>query len=1119
MKITIPVLALISAISFIPQIEAQDKTPQKAKKAKKPKKVKKVIEVDPIRDETIENDGLTILYGNAMMEKLQEEGSFESYLQLANAGKKIQFRSCAYSGDTVDFRIRASRFGLHLKYLLQNWQSDRVIMAFGANESYAGAPGLAAFEKNLKNYLELITERHSESELILASPIASEKDSSVTGPDLVKRNADIKLYADSMKKIAAKHNIKFVDLFTPSAELFNSSDGVYTVNGQNLSDKGSAAVGKLLASAINSKVDTVKSDSAAFKAIQKIVQRKALEVSQAYHPANGISYYGLRARPYEYNYEIPHHLKLANTLDQATWEQANNLETTVSLPELPIYELKKLPNSKPKRGLGIIKSAKEDLKDFTLAPGFEVNCFASSEDYPELINPLQMQFDGRGRLWVTCFASYPHPLPGNVSNDTILIFEDTNNDGKADKKTTFAAGLDLPDGFIFHDKGIVVTTSRKLIYLEDTNGDSKADIKKEILRGFDNTDTHHSGYLQRSPHGGVILSEALFHRGQFETLSGTFRTKDSVIMSLDMDTRKLTAERQTEAPNPWKVSYNQYGECIQFYGGGQIIDAETHNVATPIGSAAPSALGMPFRYDKGCSATFVNSPVFPKNWQGGFITSHLLSKNEINYTPLKLVEGAYRAAQKKTTILKSSNKVFRPTDVLFGNDGALYITDFYYPIIGHAQHSLRHKDRDYANGRIWRVTHTDTPALAVENLEKKTTSELINKLKDPFLSIRQVARNELAKKPNTEVNTALTKASSTHTRDDVYALELLWLMERQKNFSDTSLIKRLVASSDIKIQRSAVRSLRWWADALAADLEPILTKLAASSDDRVKMGVITVVSHLQMKDTKWSAIGDKVLAQPATPLHYMKTMLTWIDRPGLAPEFPILSVDPAAYLTDTDWEKTDKGYKGHLYFNSSQAGNLNLGHEGNAYLNLNINDSPLLLATGGPHSKESQNSFVVKKGINKVEFFVTKNKEYARLVNSNFKSYITDSKGKKPKSITLSSSKEESQTWGKQYNDNQLNNWEEFALKTFAKNCSNCHNTDADTAIAPALRGLLGKKQTVISKDGIKREVTIDEAYLRRAIVNPMAEYREGSVPAMVLKDPLSEKEVDVLVKWIKQLN
>lgn len=1066
-----------------------------------------------IPSETIANDGLTLLYGNAMVEKLQEEGSFESYLHLANPGKKIQFRSCAYVGDQIDFRIRASRFGLHLKYLLEQWEANRVIMAFGANESYAGAAGLAEFEKHLENYLQVIKARHGSAEYLLASPTASEKVSVLHGVDLSQRNRDLKLYSESMKKIAEKHKITFIDLFTPTAELFQEGDATFTVNGHNLSNKGSAEVGRILATAIKGPdaLAPLSPSSPAFQSVQKMVQRKTLEASQAYHPANGISYYGLRKRSYEYNTEIPHYLKLANILDQAIWQQAKNPATISNFPELPVYKLTAVPNKPPKRGLGIVKSSHDDLKDFTVAEGFNINCFASSEDHPELINPLQVQFDSRGRLWVSCFASYPHPVPGQVSNDSILIFEDTNHDGKADQKTIFADGLDLPDGFAFYKNGIIASTARKLIYLEDTNSDSKADIRTEILRGFDNTDTHHSGYLQRSPHGDLILSEALFHRGQFETPHGVLRTKDTTIMSLDMDTRKLTVERQTESPNPWKVTFNKWGESIQFYGGGQIIDADSHNVATPMGSAAPTQLGMPFRYDKGVSTTFVDSPIFPQTWQGGLLTTHLLTKNEINYTPLKLVDGTYKAAGKPTKLVSSSNKVFRPTDIVFGHDGALYVSDFYYPIIGHAQHSIRHKNRDYANGRIWRISRKGTSVLKPENLEEQDTTSLIAKLKNPFLSIRQSARIELEKKPAAEVNSALASAAEAHQADDVFALELLWLMERQKNFTDTSLIKRLVASSDTQIRRSAVRSLRWWGPTLSTDLASIITKLASDDDERVKMGLITVISHLHSSQPALADLDALITAKPKTPLAYMKQMLSWKDRTGLAAEFPILEVAPDAYLPDSLWIKKSRT-AGYFYFQSTKAQQLNIGHSGNPQMNITTNDTPLLITSGSPHSRDSQNAFTVQKGINKVEYSISKGMRS----NNPFKMYLTDAAGNKSPSITLPSSAKQSKKWGNIYDQKLKANWQDFALKTFKQNCANCHNIDTK-AVGPPLTSLFGKTQTIIDKKGNKKEVTVDEAYLRRSIVNPTAEYPEGYQPIMI-KMPLNDKEVDLLVRWIKEL-
>jgi len=638
-----------------------------------------------------------------------------------------------------------------------------------------------------------------------------------------------------------------------------------------------------------------------------MIGRKAYEVAQCYHPSNGISYYGTRQRTYEYLAEIPHHLKLANILDQAIWEQAEDLGSANAMPKLPVLKAE-MPTSKPKNGLGIIKTAKEDLKDFKLADGYEVNCFASSEDFPELINPLQMQVDTKGRVWVTCFASYPHPLPGAQGTDTILIFEDTDNDGRADKRTVFADNLLLPDGFVLYKKGALVSVSKKLIYLEDTDGDGKADLQEEVIRGFDNTDTHHSGYLARSPRGELIMSEALFHRGQFEALNGVVHTKDTSIMTFDLATRHLSVDRQTDSPNPWKITYNRYGAAIQFYGGGQIIDADIHNVHTPMGSAAPTGLGMPFRYDKGCSAEFLESPHFPKDWQGGLLTSHLLRTNEINFTPLKYVDGAYKSAGNKVLLIKSSNKIFRPTDLVFGTDGALLISDFYYPIIGHAQHSNRDKQRDYSNGRVWRVTKKGAPLSKTPDYASASTLQLVNGLKHPLLKTRQVARLELETRSEAEVLSAISAVESSLKSDDLFALEILWLKERFRSFDDTGLIQKLLSSEDMEIRRAAVRSLRKWRPSLGDKFSGIVEKLAASKDDRVKILLVGALSHLQLEDESFAAVIASIAAKNGTPLALGKQMAGWKDRPGLAPEFPLLKINPDAYFeADLLSDVTDKG--------------------------------------------------------------------------------------------------------------------------------------------------------------------------------------------------------------------
>ena len=116
----------------------------------------------------------------------------------------------------------------------------------------------------------------------------------------------------------------------------------------------------------------------------------------------------------------------------------------------------------------------------------------------------------------------------------------------------------------------------------------------------------------------------------------------------------------------------------------------------------------------------------------------------------------------------------------------------------------------------------------------------------------------------------------------------------------------------------------------------------------------------------------------------------------------------------------------------------------------------------------------------------------------------------------MPSSDNEHQQWKKEFKEQQRSNWKEYALKTFKQNCANCHAIETK-AVGPALKGLFGKKQKVIAKDGSTKEITVDEAYIRRSITDPTAEYPEGFQPIMPAM-PLSENEINALVRWIKEL-
>ena len=118
----------------------------------------------------------------------------------------------------------------------------------------------------------------------------------------------------------------------------------------------------------------------------------------------------------------------------------------------------------------------------TVAKGMKVNLFASEKEFPELAKPVQMAFDTKGRLWVAVWPTYPHWKPKEEMNDKLLIFEDTDGDGKADKMTVFADDLHCPTGFEFYNGGVLVAQAPDLMFLKDTDGDDKADVRDARAR-------------------------------------------------------------------------------------------------------------------------------------------------------------------------------------------------------------------------------------------------------------------------------------------------------------------------------------------------------------------------------------------------------------------------------------------------------------------------------------------------------------------------------------------------------------------------------------------------------------------------------------------------------------
>jgi putative membrane-bound dehydrogenase-like protein len=174
-------------------------------------------------------------------------------------------------------------------------------------------------------------------------------------------------------------------------------------------------------------------------------------------------------------------------------------------------ELKNIPDPDPEI----------ERKSFQVAEGFEVNLFAAD---PLLAKPIQMNWDAAGRLWIASSEVYPQIEPGKVANDKIIVLEDSDGDGRADKTTVFADGLLIPTGVEPGDGGAYVANSTELLHLKDTDGDGKADTSRIVLSGFGTEDTHHIIHTFRWGHDGCLyFNQSIYIHSHIETPWGVRR--------------------------------------------------------------------------------------------------------------------------------------------------------------------------------------------------------------------------------------------------------------------------------------------------------------------------------------------------------------------------------------------------------------------------------------------------------------------------------------------------------------------------------------------------------------------------------------------------------------------
>ncbi|MGL4553195.1 MAG: DUF7133 domain-containing protein, partial [Gemmataceae bacterium] len=247
-----------------------------------------------------------------------------------------------------------------------------------------------------------------------------------------------------------------------------------------------------------------------------------------------------------------------------------------------------------------------------------------------------------------------------------------------------------------------------------------------------------------------------------------------------------------------------------------------------------------------CGCAVVSSRNFPDAMQGDYLLNNTMGFQGVLRYALK-ADGAGFTASPAEPLLQSSDPNFRPVDLQFGPDGALYVCDWYNPIIGYIDHSLRDPSRDKTRGRIWRVTHKGRPLAPRPRVEGASVAELLELLKAPEDYTRGQARRELRRRDAKQVLAELERWAAARDEPGLL-LEALWACQHLDAVNEP-LMKRLLRSPEPRARAAATRVLWDWRERVAGPLE-LLRVQAGDDHPLVRLEAVRALSFFDAEEAR-----------------------------------------------------------------------------------------------------------------------------------------------------------------------------------------------------------------------------------------------------------------------------